>query len=209
MVGDLFSGIADWATDFVEFTGYVGIGGLVALTNVLPLLPVEVILLLGGFVSGKEYGFWLPGVVAVATAGSVAGAMAPYSLGYWYGEERLRRFIKRFGWLLLLKEADLDRANLWFDKHDGKAVFISRMVPGARKAVPIPAGIARMPIKEFVAYTALGSLLSNSVFVTLGWLLEDQWMTVRQYTHFLEYVVIAAVGLAVLWLIRRRWAARE
>lgn len=208
MAGDLLTEFADAATDFIEFTGYVGVGGLVALTNVFPFLPVEVVLLLGGFVSGKEYGFWLPGVVAAATAGSVAGAMAPYYLGYWYGEERLREFIKRFGWLLLLKEKDLDRANLWFDKHDGKAVFFSRMVPGARKAAPIPAGIARMPMKEFVAYTALGSLVSNSVFITLGWLLGNQWMVVEQYTHILEYAVIAAVVLAVLWLVRRRFVAR-
>lgn len=173
--GGPFSGLADWATDRIEFTGYVGVGALVALANVLPPLPVEVILLLAGFVAGEEYVLWLPGVVAAATVGSVAGALAPYALGYWYGEERLRRFIKRFGWVMLLKEADLDRADRWFDKHDGKAVFVSHMIPGVRKAAPIPAGIVCMPVKQFVAYTALGSALSNSVFITLGWVLADQW----------------------------------
>lgn len=111
MIGGLFSEFADWATDFIEFTGYAGIGALVALANVFPPLPVEVVLLLGGFMSGQEYGLWFPGVVAVATAGSVAGALVPYALGYWFGEERLRRFVKRFGWVILLKEADLDRVN--------------------------------------------------------------------------------------------------
>lgn len=209
MTGGPFAGFADWATDFIEFTGYVGVGALVALANVFPPLPAEVVLLLGGFVSGQEYGLWLPGVVAAATAGSVAGAMVPYSLGYWFSEERLRPFVKRFGWILLLKEADLDRANRLFDKHDGKAVFISRMVPGVRKAVPIPAGIACMPVKEFVAYTALGSALSNSVFIGLGWLLGDQWIVVRQYAHLLEYGALIALVAAVLWFAWNRLKKRK
>ncbi|MGH3085956.1 MAG: DedA family protein [Rubrobacteraceae bacterium] len=207
--GGLFSNLADWVFGFIEFAGYIGIGLLVALTNVIPLFPVEVILLLGGFVSGEADGLWTPGVVAVATVGSVAGAMVPYTLGYRFGEERLRRFIKRFGWLLLLKEADLDRANLWFDRHDGKAVFLSRLVPGARKAVPIPAGIACMPIKQFMAYTTLGSVLSNSVFVVLGWLLGDRWFIVRQYTHILEYAAAIALAAAVAWFVWSRLKKRK
>lgn len=139
----------------------------------------------------------------------MAGALVPYALGYWFGEERLRRFVKRFGWVVLLKEADLDRANRWFDKHDGKAVFISRMVPGARKVVPIPAGIACMPLKEFVAYTALGSAVSNSVFVGLGWLLGDQWFVVRRYAHLLEYGALIVLAAAILWFVWSRLKKRK
>ena len=108
-------------------------------------------------------------------------------LGYWLGDERLRRFIKQFGRFLLLKESDFDHAQHWFDDHGGKAVMIGRVVPGMRKIVPIPAGVARMPVLRFMAYVSLTNGLANTLLVGLGWLLGDQWMAIRRYAHLLEY----------------------
>lgn len=200
-------GLTDWATDLIEATGYPGITVLVALTNVLPPVPAELVLMVAGFVSGEGQ-LWFPAVVAAATVGSLGGALALYASGYWLGEERLRRFVKRFGRFLLLKEADLDRANHWFDRHGRMAVLFGRMVPGLRKVVPIPAGVARMPLKWFLTYIVIGNLFSNSVLVGLGWVLGDQWVVVRRYTHLLEYGVLIALAAAVLWFVWNRWSAR-
>lgn len=153
------SGLADWATDLIEATGYPGIAVLVALTNVLPPVPAELVLMVAGFVSGEGQ-LWFPAVVAAATVESLGGALALYASGYWFGEERLRRFVK---------EADLDRANHWFDRHGGVTVLFGRMVPGLRKVVPIPAGVARMPLKWFLTYTAIGNLFSVTLKQTRPW----------------------------------------
>ncbi len=202
-LGDL----ADWTKDAIEVAGYAGVGVLVALANIIPPIPVELILPLAGFLAG-EGKLSYPLVVLSATAGSVVGALALYGLGYWLGEERLRRFIKRFGRFLLLKESDLDRAQRWFDTHGGKAVVVGRVIPGARKLVPIPAGVACMPVLRFVAYVALADGLGNSLLVGLGWLLGDQWGAIRGYAHLLEYGALAAVAAAVVWFVWNRWSIR-
>ncbi len=206
MAGPL-GNLVDWAKDAIEVGGYVGVGALVALGNVIPPVPVELILPLAGFLSG-EGKLSFPLVVLSATVGSVVGALALYTLGYWLGEERLRRLIKRFGRFLLLKESDLDRAQRWFDYHGGKAVAIGRVIPGMRKVVPIPAGIAHMPVLRFTAYVALANGLANSMLIGLGWLLGDQWAVVRRYAHLLEYGVLVAIAAAVAWFVWDRWSER-
>ncbi len=206
MAGPL-GNLVDWAKDAIEAGGYVGVGALVALANVIPPVPVELMLPLAGFLTG-EGKLSFPLVVLSATVGSVVGALALYTLGYWLGEERLRRLIKRFGRFLLLKESDLDRAQRWFDHHGGKAVAIGRFIPGMRKVVPIPAGVAGMPVLRFVAYVALANGLANSLLIGLGWLLGDQWAVVRRYAHFLEYGMLAALAAAVVWFVWVRWSGR-
>lgn len=201
------SGLADWVTDVIEYAGYPGVGALVALANVVPPIPVEAILPLAGFVAG-EGRLWFPLVVAAATVGSVAGALTLYAFGYWLGETRMRKFVRRYGRFLFLKEADLNRAQLWFDRHGGKAVVVGRVLPGGRKLVPIPAGITRMPVGRFVAYTAFANGLSNSVLVGLGWVLGDRWEVMRPYMQLLEYVVLVGLAAIVLRFGWRRWNAR-
>lgn len=197
------AGLADWANDTVESVGYVGIGALVALANVVPPIPVELILPPAGFVAG-EGRLWFPAVVAAATVGSVAGSLALYALGYWLGEARVRELIGRYGRFLLLREADLDRAQGWFDRHEGKAVAIGRILPGVRKLIPIPAGIVRMPMKRFVLYVALANGFWNTVLIGLGWVLGDQWEVVRPYAHLLEYGVLVGLAAAALWFMWNR-----
>ena len=83
---------------------------------------------------------WLPAAVLAATIGSVAGALALYGLGAWWGETRLRQIVDRYGRYLLLSEKDLDRAISWFNDHGGRAVLIGRLAPVVRSLVSIPAG---------------------------------------------------------------------
>ena len=199
------TGLADWVNDIIEHAGYPGVGALVALANVVPPIPVEAILPIAGFVAGEGH-LWFPLVVAAATVGSVAGALALYALGYWLGEARLRKLVRRYGRFLLLKEADLERARSWFDRHGGKAVVIGRILPGGRKLIPIPAGVACMPIGRFLTYTALANGFSNCVLIGLGWVLGNRWTIIRPYAHLLEYVLLIGLAALILWHVRRRWS---
>ncbi|MDP9474554.1 MAG: DedA family protein [Actinomycetota bacterium] len=202
-MSDSLTGLAGWVSDVIQSLGYVGIAVLVALENLLPPIPSEVILPLAGFLVGQGRFEFLPVLVA-STAGSLVGALALYGLGWWLGEERLRRFVGRFGRFLWLEEADLDRATGWFKRYGGSAVFFGRLVPGVRSLISVPAGVERMPTWRFVAYTLGGSALWNALLVGAGWILGDRWAQVEQYTQALQYVLLAAAIVAVAWFLWRR-----
>jgi membrane protein DedA with SNARE-associated domain len=203
----LAGGLEDRIVEIVDAFGYVGIGGLIALETVFPPIPSEVILPLAGFLAGQGH-LTLVGVIIAATLGSVIGSLILYGLGHWYGHQRLRGLIRRYGHFVLLKETDLDRAHGWFDRHAGKAVLIGRLVPGVRSLISLPAGVTRMPLHEFVLFTAVGSSVWNGLLVGLGWGLGNRWEQVQGYTRYLEYAVILAV-LSVIalfaWSRRNTW----
>jgi len=200
----IFSGLTERVTDIIERLGYTGIAGLIALENVFPPIPSEIILPLAGFMAGRG-DFWLPAVVLAATIGSVIGALILYAVGALVGDARLRWLVNRYGRLLGVREHDLDRANSWFDRYGAVAVFFGRLMPVIRSIVSIPAGIRRMPLGRFLLYTAIGSTIWNGVLIGLGWILGDNWDAVGDYVSYFQYVVILAiVGAVGVFFWRRR-----
>lgn len=193
-------GIAGWATDLVDTMGGPGAGLAIALENLFPPLPSEVILPLTGFAAGQ-------GVLSLASAlfwttlGSVVGAVVLYWIGAAFGRERMHTI---WGKLPLVKASDLVRTEKWFAKHGTKAVFFGRMVPIFRSLISVPAGVERMPLHVFVALTALGSLIWNSVLVMAGYWLGDRWETVETYVGFASKAVLVLVVVAVATYVVRR-----
>lgn len=197
----------DWltelVTDIVQTLGYVGVAFLVALENVFPPIPSEVILPLAGFVAGEGEAS-LPGMILAATVGSVVGAWLLYGVSAWIGPDRLHQFIVRHGRWFGVKERDLVRAEDWFDRRSGTAVLIGRCVPLIRSVVSIPAGFRRMPILRFTAFTALGSLMWNTALIGAGAILGDRWKQVGDVVGLLQGVVIVAIVGGVLFLMWRK-----
>ena len=206
LVSNPFGDIVQWVTDVIEALGYGGVAFLVALENVVPPIPSEVILPLAGFLAGQGR-FWLPGVVLAATAGSVAGALLLYVIARSFGEPRIRRLIDRYGRWATIGQDDLDRAETWFDRHGPAVIFFGRLVPIVRSLVSLPAGFQRMPLGPFVLYTALGSGLWNGALIGLGWILGDRWEDVERYVGAFQNAVIAVALAAVAWFLwkRRPW----
>ena len=203
-MSDLLVQLVQGVREVVYSFGYPGVFVLIALANLYLPIPTELVLpLAGSLVAQGRFSFLA--VLAAATAGSLVGALVVYSLGRRLGEENLRRFVGRFGRLAFVYELDLDKASRWFERHGAKAVIIARLVPGVGSLISVPAGLERMPVWRFVAYTALGSALWNGAFVGLGWALGSQWRLARQYAHILQYLVMAAVAGAILWFLWRRW----
>lgn len=199
--------LAGWVTEIVRSMGYLGVGLLVALENLAPPIPSEMILPLVGYLAGRGQ-FSLPLVVLAATAGSVAGALVLYALGRKLGEEWLRRFVRGPGRYLLLREHDIDQALAWFDRHGGAVVFFGRLAPMVRSGISLPAGIRCMPLWRFVLYTTAGSAVWNGTLILLGWALGEQWERVSDYTQWLSYTVVALLVLAIGWFIWRRAGSR-
>ena len=155
--GSQLTGVAAWVVDVMNAIGAPGAGVLVALENLFPPLPSEVILPLAGF-TASQGGFSLASAIFWTTLGSIVGAIALYWIGIALGRRRLRIVVDK---MPLVDLYDLDRTEAWFDRHGRKAVFFGRMVPIFRSLISIPAGIERMPFGLFVLLSGLGSLIWN------------------------------------------------
>lgn len=176
--------------------GYFGIAFLIALENIFPPIPSEVILTFGGFMTTKS-SLTVWGVILSATIGSILGAAVLYSIGRWLSPERLERWLEgRLGRILRLKKEDVQKADKWFSQRGKRTVFFCRFVPIVRSLISIPAGISRMNMGIFLLLTALGTALWNIVLVYLGVLFGASWETVAGYLN--TYSTISAVILAVL-----------
>ncbi len=202
----MFDRLSDWVIEVVEALGYTGVALLVLVENLFPPIPSEVVLTLAGFTASRGDAN-LVGMIIAATAGSVGGALILYGIAAWFGPERLRRVVLRYQRWLRVTERDLDRAEAWFDRWSVAAVLVCRCVPLVRSLISIPAGLRRMPLTPFLLYTTVGSLVWNTIFVSAGYLLGEQWHTVAEVVDYLDYVVLAALGAGVLasllWWYRR------
>lgn len=195
-------GVAGWAVSLMETLGVFGAGLAIALENLFPPLPSEVILPLAGFTASRG-SFNVFVAILATTIGSLVGAIALYYVGVLVGRERTRTII---GWLPLVKLKDVDRTEAWFHKHGSAAVFFGRMIPIFRSLISLPAGVDRMPLPKFVLLTTAGSLIWNSIFVGAGYLLGESWHLVEEYAGVLQKVVIGVVALAVVAFVVHRVA---
>lgn len=198
--GSLLTGFTDWAVGLMEVIGAPGAGIAVALENLFPPLPSELILPLAGF-TASQGNFTIVEAIFWTTLGSVVGALALYGIGAALGRERMRRIAAK---LPLVQVEDVDRTEAWFERHGNKAVFFGRMVPIFRSLISIPAGIERMHLGLFTLLTLGGSLLWNSLFIGAGFLLGENWHVVEEYAGIFQWVVIVVVAAAVVWWVTKR-----
>jgi membrane protein DedA with SNARE-associated domain len=195
----------EWITRLMEALGSPGAGLAVALENLFPPVPSEVILPLAGFTAGQGR-ISLLAAIAWTTAGSVAGALVLYGLGAWLGLERVRRIADR---LPFVSVSDVDKADAWFDRHGNAAVFAGRMVPVVRSLISVPAGVSGMPIARFTLYTAAGSLVWNTALILAGYALGENWELVDRYLGPVSTAVLAALAIAIVWFVISRLNARR
>jgi membrane protein DedA with SNARE-associated domain len=184
----------------METLGGFGAGVAIALENLFPPLPSEIILPLAGFAAAQGT-LGLVEVLIWTTVGSVVGALALYGIGAWLGRRRMYAIAQR---MPLLKVEDVERTEAWFDKHGSKAVFFGRMIPIFRSLISIPAGIERMPLLRFTLLTTAGSAIWNTIFVLAGYFLGANWHIVEDYAGIFQKIVIAVVVMAfAVWLVIR------
>jgi membrane protein DedA with SNARE-associated domain len=199
----MLDNLTEWAADIVEQLGYAGVAMLVAVENVFPPIPSEVVLGLAGYTASRGDA-WVVGMVIAATIGSVVGAWVLYGISAAIGPIRLRAIVIRYGTWIGFGENDLDRAETWFDKRSRWAVLICRCIPLIRSVISIPAGFRRMPLGTFTIFTLIGSLVWNTVLITAGYVLADQWEKLLEVTEPFQTVVMVVLVLLVVALVARK-----
>lgn len=155
--------------------GYFGILFLVAIENIFPPIPSEVILSFGGFMTTYTK-MNIVGVIIASTIGSIIGAIALYYIGKILNKERLEKIISgKIGKILRLKKKDIEKADHWFDTKGYYTVFFCRFIPIVRSLISIPAGMSEMNFPKFIILTTLGSLIWNSILIILGSIMGSNW----------------------------------
>ena len=190
--------IVDVATEFISSAGELGVFLLMVLESACIPVPSEAIMLFAGF-SVSEGEMTLFGIVAAGVLGNLVGSWIAYAVGY-YGRIDLLEKNK----LIHISPKHLKWADDWFARYGNATVFFSRMLPIIRTFISLPAGVARMPFWRFTAYTLLGSIPWVLMLAIVGEKVGDNWEDWRHKLGYLDYVVLAAIVVGVVYLIVKR-----
>lgn len=194
----------EFIANSINSLGYVGIALLMALENLIPPIPSEVIMPLAGFAvtQGKLN---LIEVIIAGTIGSVAGAIPWYFLGRYWGLKRTKAIADKYGKWLTVSGADVEQAKKWFDRRGYIATAIGRLVPGIRTYISIPAGINKMSLLPFLAYSTAGSVVWVSLLTYAGYILGENYELVGTYLKPISILVaIAVISSVIYWVIKRK-----
>lgn len=191
-----------WIIQMMEEFGYFGVAFLIALENIFPPIPSEIILTFGGFMTTyTSLNVWL--VILMATIGSVLGGTVLYGIGRILDAEKLERILSgRIGKILRLKPQDVQRAQNWFARKGNITVFFCRFIPIVRSLISIPAGMMKMKIGSFLLLTTMGTAIWNTVLVWLGVFAGASWEKIVNYLGvYSEAALIVLIIGAILFAV--------
>lgn len=200
--------LAHYIISFIESTSYFGIFVLMGLESALIPIPSEVTMPFSGFlVSTGELNFWA--VVAVGTLANLGGSLIAYYIGYLIEETILVKLINKYGKFVLISETEYRHAERWFQKYGDKIIFISRLLPGIRTVISLPAGAFRMNLKKFIIYTTAGCFVWSALLTYVGMYMGKNWHALEPYYRKFEIVIIVGLILAVLWYVDHKLHLRK
>lgn len=191
--------LTEFAIRTVAWGGYWGIFFLMALENIVPPVPSEIIMGLGGMAVARgqmEFGL----LMLAGTAGSVAGNWVWYEIGRRVGHDRMKPLVDRWGRWLTMEWEDVEKLHRFFRRRGGITVFVFRFLPFGRTIISIPAGMLGMPLGRFLLYTAGGSAIWNAILVAAGYYLGRNFGELDKVMGPLAVVIVAA---AILWYVWR------
>jgi len=191
--------LIEWCTNLIGDWGLWAVFFLMVLESACIPVPSEAIMLFAGFAVSKG-DMSLFGAVTAGVLGNLLGSWLAYAVGLYGG----RPFVDRYGKYVLLSHHKLEIAERWFARYGAPAVFFSRVLPIVRTFISLPAGAAKMPFWKFTLYTTIGCvpwvLMLGSVGVKVG----DNWEHIQGYLHYLDYAVLTATVVLIVWLVVRR-----
>jgi membrane protein DedA with SNARE-associated domain len=192
------SAVTEWITRTIADHGLIAVFVLMLLESACIPVPSEVIMLYAGYlVSIGQLGF------VAAVAAGVLGNLAGSVLAWWAGKTGGRELVLRYGRFIHVTEPRLARSDRWFERYGERVVLVSRCVPVVRTFISLPAGIAQMPLRRFALYTTIGCVPWVAALTLLGYVVGSNWESLHQRLAFLDYVVVGAAVLGVVWLAVR------
>ena len=192
--------LVDFLVKTIGSMGYPGIVALMALESSFFPFPSEVVVTPAGYLAAQgNMNLWL--VLLAGVAGSLIGAVFNYWLALRFG----RPFFERYGRYLLVSQASLEKADLFFERHGHISTFIGRLLPGIRQYISLPAGLTRMNFGIFCLFTALGAGIWVTVLALLGfWFGRNQELIMPYLHRATAGMVVCSILLVGVYLFWRR-----
>jgi membrane protein DedA with SNARE-associated domain len=193
-----------WLVDFVHHLGYIGIFLMTFVESTFVPIPAEVTMIPAGYLVQQGKMSLIP-VLLASIFGTVGGAYFNYWLAKRYG----RDLFIRYGKYLMMTPDKLDKLELFFYRHGAISTFTGRLIPGVRHYISFPAGLAKMNLKKFVIYTALGGAIWMTVLVLLGYYIGENEELMIRYLPKAKVgmlVLIVVAGALYVWHHRRKKA---
>ncbi|WP_268913407.1 DedA family protein [Lentilactobacillus sp. SPB1-3] len=193
--------------ELINQYGYWGIIFLIALENIFPPIPSELVLVFAGYLTlSSELN--IGGTIIAATVGAYIGAVALYGVGRLLSVQQLEKIVSgRVGKIIHLKSGDIEKAARFFSKYGGKAILFGRCVPVVRSLISIPAGMVNYPFIKFSGFTILGTLIWNTVLILIGHYAGQAWQQILNIVDgwlvIILIVAIVVVGFTIYYRYRR------
>ena len=189
------------AVETNQFIGYGSILLAMFLENLIPPIPSELIMPLGGFYVSQGQLDFLP-VVLAGLIGTVVGALPWYGIGRLVNEEKLEQWLEKNGRWIGINPQDLARSRKWFNRYGVSLVFWGRLVPGIRTLISVPAGVELMPIPPFLIWTTAGSLIWTLFLTITGFYLGDNYANIESWISpfssiFKTIIVVTLSGVLI------------
>lgn len=194
----MFAFLIETFVTLISAAGYAGLAFLMMLESMIAPVPSEAVMPFAGFLIYDGRMAW-EAVILASTLGSLTGSL----LSYYIGRDLGRPLIIRYGRYLLLNEHHLELTEKFFRRYGNKTIFISRFIPIVRHFISLPAGAARMDIRIFSLYTALGAAMWNAFLAYLGYRLGSNWEVIRGYSEKLDIIVGALLVVGIGYLVYR------
>jgi membrane protein DedA with SNARE-associated domain len=191
----------DWLIPLLEDYGLLIVFLTMAAESACIPIPSEIVVPYGGVLAAQgNTHMWM--VIVVATVANLVGSAIAYAVGRYGG----RALFLKYGRYVLVSPHHLDKADVWFEQHGQLTVFFTRMMPGVRTFISLPAGIAKMPVAKFFIYSAAGSVIWNAALAYLGFgfrraLGEDGWDRLQEVFHEYNYYFYIVLGVVVVGLV--------
>lgn len=192
--------IANLVIQLISSLGYPGIVIAMTIESALIPLPSEIIMPFSGYLVSTGR-FDLSMVALAGAVGNVIGSLIAYGIGYWGHERLVRRLVRNYGKWVLVSEHELDLAERMIQKYKIWVVLGSRVLPGVRTVISLPAGFAKLPLGNFIALTFIGSLVWSYMLAWVGFTLGQNWKEIGPYFHKFDVVVVGLIAAAIAFYI--------
>jgi len=189
--------IVNSIVEIVGQMGYIGIFIMMFLESTFFPFPSEVAMVPAGYLASQgSMNLYL--AILIGVSGSLAGALFNYYLAKQYG----RKAVIKFGKYFFFDEAKLEKMERFFYKHGSFSTLTSRLIPGVRQFISLPAGLSKMPIAPFIIYTTVGAGIWVTVLTLLGYLIGQNQDLIQQYLHQIVILTLVIIGIATSIYIR-------
>lgn len=200
---DIIHTVVDW---YMANLNYLSVMLLMTVESSFIPFPSEVVVPFAAFKAAEgELNIFL--VVLFSSLGAMLGAFINYYLALWLGRPIVYKFAEsKLGKICLLSREKVEYAEKYFVKHGKASTFIGRLVPAVRQLISIPAGLARMRIRDFIVYTLAGATIWNVILAVIGYFMYSMKDTIFPY---LKEIMICIGVLFVVFLVYKGLKARK